>query len=637
MQSDVLESWKEIAAYLNRTVRTVQRWEKLEGLPVHRLGHARQATVCAYRAELDAWWAEHQVGAEPQPPTSPVRRWLWPVIAGCLCVVVIAAALGAVWVFRRPVPTLRKVAFRPIGIAIPEAFPAMSPEGNLLVQATQSGALRLTRLANGSSDEILPPTGLKHMGMVFSPDAESVYFVAVRPGERSAALYRIGAAGGNPARLKENVDSPVSFSPDGRRYVFMREQTGQNRSTVIITNIETGQETPIASRSSPEYLDYPSWSPDGQTIACTLINQKLRQAGMVVIRVSDGRERPLTEQSWGFLRKTEWLQDGSGLLTSGRDKDPGGYQLWHVAYPGGQSTRLTTDLDHYIDVNVCRRAHTAVVQQAKVLSSIWVVALDDPAAARQFTEARRGKADVAWMPEGEILFAPSDSNEGGIWVMGADGGARRRISDKGQFPAACGDGRVVFRLGRQLWIADRDGSNRRLLFRDAGDSHHDCASDSDWIAYTTAEPGKRSTLWRISTAGGDPRELSSAFVRSPAISPDGLSVAAFYSPPGSSSQTSVNQVAVIPATGGPPARTYVISADVDYATGVRWSPDGMGVTYVDRKNGVDDIWLQPLDGAPRRLTNFRGDHIASFAWSFDGKQLVLARSSEMQELLLMRW
>jgi len=101
--------------------------------------------------------------------------------------------------------------------------------------------------------------------------------------------------------------------------------------------------------------------------------------------------------------------------------------------------------------------------------------------------------------------------------------------------------------------------------------------------------------------------------------------------------TSVHQVAVFPATGGPPAHTYLVSTDVDYATGVRWSPDGMGITYVDRKNGVDDIWLQPLAGAPRRMTNFRSDHISSFAWSFDGKRLVLARSSEMQELLLMRW
>ena len=50
-----LDSWKEIAAHLGRSVRTVQRWEKHEGLPVHRLEHAKQGSVYAYIEEVDAW------------------------------------------------------------------------------------------------------------------------------------------------------------------------------------------------------------------------------------------------------------------------------------------------------------------------------------------------------------------------------------------------------------------------------------------------------------------------------------------------------------------------------------------------------------------------------------------------------
>src|ERR1700676_565881 len=52
---DRLDSWKEIAAYLNRDVTTVQRWEKREGMPVHRHLHDRMGSVYASRAELDAW------------------------------------------------------------------------------------------------------------------------------------------------------------------------------------------------------------------------------------------------------------------------------------------------------------------------------------------------------------------------------------------------------------------------------------------------------------------------------------------------------------------------------------------------------------------------------------------------------
>jgi TolB-like protein/Flp pilus assembly protein TadD len=62
--SDRLDSWKEIAAYLKKEVRTVQRWEKSAGLPVRRLTHGKLGTVFAYRSELDAWWQESQSKVE---------------------------------------------------------------------------------------------------------------------------------------------------------------------------------------------------------------------------------------------------------------------------------------------------------------------------------------------------------------------------------------------------------------------------------------------------------------------------------------------------------------------------------------------------------------------------------------------
>lgn len=56
-----LDSWKEIAAHLGRTVRTVQRWERDEGLPVHRHVHHKLSSVYAYTDEIDRWWAQTQL------------------------------------------------------------------------------------------------------------------------------------------------------------------------------------------------------------------------------------------------------------------------------------------------------------------------------------------------------------------------------------------------------------------------------------------------------------------------------------------------------------------------------------------------------------------------------------------------
>ena len=77
---DRLDSWKEIASYLKRDVTTVQRWEKREGMPVHRHQHDRMGSVYALRAELDAWMRgrnlriEQQNGDNVQSPDPPARQ-----------------------------------------------------------------------------------------------------------------------------------------------------------------------------------------------------------------------------------------------------------------------------------------------------------------------------------------------------------------------------------------------------------------------------------------------------------------------------------------------------------------------------------------------------------------------------------
>jgi TolB-like protein len=64
---DCLDSWKEIADYLGRQVRTVQRWEKSEGMPIDRHFHGKAGTVKAYKSEIDAWLQQrHALGKDPK-------------------------------------------------------------------------------------------------------------------------------------------------------------------------------------------------------------------------------------------------------------------------------------------------------------------------------------------------------------------------------------------------------------------------------------------------------------------------------------------------------------------------------------------------------------------------------------------
>src|SRR4029450_7514061 len=75
MTSDRLDSWKEIAAYLRRSVRTVTRWEREEGLPIHRHLHSKSGTVYAFKPELGAWWTNRGAEIDREPP-GPPSGWL---------------------------------------------------------------------------------------------------------------------------------------------------------------------------------------------------------------------------------------------------------------------------------------------------------------------------------------------------------------------------------------------------------------------------------------------------------------------------------------------------------------------------------------------------------------------------------
>jgi len=108
LSSNRLDSWKEIAAYLKRDERTVRRWEN-EGLPVHRHVHKKQASIYAYRTEIDSWWTEGRSRLEQNvPPTAYRRLWPWLITVGLAALgVILALTSGRL---RNPQPTAAKLS-----------------------------------------------------------------------------------------------------------------------------------------------------------------------------------------------------------------------------------------------------------------------------------------------------------------------------------------------------------------------------------------------------------------------------------------------------------------------------------------------------------------------------------------------
>src|SRR5688572_17492303 len=96
--NDRLDSWKEIAQYLNKEIRTVARWEKEKGLPVYRVPGGKRQAVFAYKSELDAWLhgegAADELDADADPPAAAwLRRPITWLVAGTLLAITAVAAV----------------------------------------------------------------------------------------------------------------------------------------------------------------------------------------------------------------------------------------------------------------------------------------------------------------------------------------------------------------------------------------------------------------------------------------------------------------------------------------------------------------------------------------------------------------
>jgi Tol biopolymer transport system component len=94
-----------------------------------------------------------------------------------------------------------------------------------------------------------------------------------------------------------------------------------------------------------------------------------------------------------------------------------------------------------------------------------------------------------------------------------------------------------------------------------------------------------------------------------------------------------SKLAVIPAEGGAPTGVFVRPIG---ASKLQWSPDQKSLQYLLTRRGATNVWEQPLaGGAPRQVTNFTSGTIFDFAWSREGKQLLLAKGEETSDVVLL--
>jgi Tol biopolymer transport system component len=413
--------------------------------------------------------------------------------------------------------------------------------------------------------------------------------------------------------------------------------------SLMVANMDGGTEQVLTQRKGPDFFtgNGVAWSPDGNLIAVGAYTAG--KCFVMTLPASGGQPKPVGTQSWMDTRELAWLSDSSGVILIGSPSRNSPGQIWQLSYPGGQARRITNDLNDYYDLSLTADSETLIAVQGELLSNVWTA---DSAKASRSTQmtfgagTQDGLLGLSWIPGGGLLYASLTGGDRELWVLNK-GSRPRQVTtgaDIGFFstPAVCPNGRtIVFATGllgsANVFSLDIDGGRPKPLGPPGTNGAPSCSPDGKWVYYNALD-GPEYTLWRVPVEGGTAERLTHYGSTFPAISPDGKWVAfAFVGP-------SPTGIGIIPDTGGQPVKTFHFSYSSPGGTPVlRWSPVGDAIDYIDSRNGVANIWRQPLDGGqPRQISDFTSGLIFNFAWSTDGKGLAVARGSTTSDVVRIR-
>jgi Tol biopolymer transport system component len=268
---------------------------------------------------------------------------------------------------------------------------------------------------------------------------------------------------------------------------------------------------------------------------------------------------------------------------------------------------------------------------------------------------------VSFSPDGrEFVFQRGAGPESHI-IVAAAGGGTQRILARQKFPvapdgqevvggvSACGDGRyVVFSAlpGRNIWRVTPNAGGAVKLTSGFNDFNPACSHDGKWVLYASREPDHVS-LWRVSIEGGTPTplDLTDSFDVLPSPSgrmihytTDALEERSVRDRSTTRSGAPLRQNRWVVISSSDQKRLFAVDATGDGTIGVmtKWAPDETGLDYVVTRNGVSNIWRQPLTGGPPvQITRFSAGKIFSFAWSPDGRWLSLGSGANRSDVVLM--
>lgn len=618
-------------------VKRVETKPAVSDTAVDLSGQARHTSTDG--TELAAHFSQN--GADSKVGTKAGAHTLLParakVLAGVLMLTILGAVAAGFWysgaqIFGTKQQPLLSASFSSEKITSSgnTLYAAISPDGKYAAYVDAVGEMESVWMRNidtAESVQITPPTENNYLGLTFSHDGNSVFFVRKSEGHAPPSLYRVTVPGGVPSKILDNTLGFVSLSPDDRQLSFIRCKFNMQEFCSLFTADADGKnERKILTRSSPFHLTFHKFSPDGKSIAVASGSSTSGSSDerLFEVDVSTGADREIAERSFFDIKGVDWLPDGSGLIISAKEFLDGKVSLWRVSRESGETTRLVNDSNNYFVVSLSKNADRMISTQVSNNYRLFF-------SSRDGEESLAAARDFAFAPNGKIVYASDDRN---IWQINADGSEQRQLTTDPATdfsPRVSPDGRFIYftsnRTGKnQVWRMEADGTNQVQITKNEGGLPRYVSSDGKEVFYLSQNNDR---LWKVSAETGEEVEIPSRKLFSPAVSPDGTMVAYFFLDPGF-------KIGVMRLTDQQIVKVIEHGDGKSFSLVADWSPDSRTLYFVAQQDGRNVLWRQSLDEeTPSIAAELGGEDIMRFAPSPDGQGFAFTRGKWMHDVVVL--
>jgi Tol biopolymer transport system component len=648
-----LDSWKKIAVYLKRDITTVQRWEKREGMPVHRHVHDKMGSVYAFQSELDAWMRgrSDRVGATEPDPTNAATlrssqrtRWTAIAAAGALG----AAAIALIIWFERSDHFWKNpftgAAYQSVtGFDGRNEAAAVSRDGQFIaflsdrggrtdVWVTQVGSGRFHNLTRGLDGEFVNPS-IRELG--FSPDGSLVTFWLRRQSGSPAdiSIWAVPTLGGEPRPYLEGA-AEATWSPDGSQLAYHTVLPGDPLFIGDGKGLSRG--APILIAPAGLHSHFPVWAP-GNLIYFSKGNLpdqldvwRVDPRGQGLERITSHSTRVtypvlLNQRTLLYLASAP---DGSGPWVYGMDVER------RVAH------RLTAGVEQYTSLAASADGRRVIATVSTPQRTLWRVPISDPSLSESTPLRITLTTGTGFAPRvgpNYLLYVASAGTGESIWKISGTAamqlwaGSDARIMSA---PAVSADGRFIAFSVRQrgqtlLYAMGSDGSRAHIVSDSLELRGAPAWAPDGKSIISAADENGVAHLFRIPLEGNTPTSFIGAYSVDPTWSPDGQFVV--YSGPDIGTKFEVKAASAESAAH--PLPELVLTRGARH---LALLSGGRKLVFLQGEIQHKNLWMVDLEtGAMQQLTRMPAEFdVRDFDLSTDGREAILERAQARSDVVV---